>query len=338
MSLEKLQIINFQCHKKLEIKFDPYVTVITGSSDIGKSSVIRALRWVCQNYPQGESFIKDGAKGALVKLFIDGKEIKRKRGKGQNTYLLDKKVYKAFGSDVPDTIKKTLNLNDVNFANQHDSSFWLSLSAGEVSRQLNSIVDLGIIDSSLSAIGKKVRHTQQTIQICKERLEKAKERKERVNWILEADAGYTKVEAHQKNYQKLHDRASDLQNVIRSSKTHIETRQTASSQGNDIRSVGKLGQNCINLSKKRSTLAAVVRDTKEQEKIVKTDIPDMSKLESTFKKWNATSIKVMNLNSMVQEFKGCKTVLKGKKLDLTIAEQDLHEATEGMCPVCGREM
>ena len=217
--LEKILIQNFQCHSKLKIEFDPAITVITGSSDIGKSAILRALRWVCQNYPQGDQFVKDGTNGTTVKLIVDGREIKRKRGKGQNTYLLDKKVYKAFGSDVPDSIKNVLNLNDVNFASQHDSAFWFSLSAGEVSRQLNSIVDLGIIDSSLSAIGKKVRHTQQTIQICKERLSKAKERKEKVDWITKADTDYTKVEEHQENYQELHDRASDLQNVIRKSKS-----------------------------------------------------------------------------------------------------------------------
>ena len=108
--IKKLLIRNFQIHSKLKIEFDPRITTIIGSSDVGKSSVIRAIKWVCKNNPQGQAFIKDGTKGTSVKLFVDDKSITRKRTKSENTYFLDKNEFKAFGPNVPDTISKVLNI------------------------------------------------------------------------------------------------------------------------------------------------------------------------------------------------------------------------------------
>lgn len=339
MTLQKLLIQNFQCHSKLKVEFDKNITTITGSSDIGKSAIIRALRWLCHNNPQGEAFIKEGTKGTIVKLIVDGKEIIRKRSEVKNTYHLDGKEFKAFGTDVPDPIINVLNLSDINFQSQHDSVYWFSLSAGEVSRQLNSIVDLGIIDSSLSAIGKKVRHYQQSITICKERLTKAKERKESINWVIEANADYLVVEKGEEKHQELRIRATDLKNRIGSSQTYIEMRDRASSQGKDVQSVGKLGQICLKLSKRVTSLSVDIKNIQEQKKILDIGIPDTKLIISAFEKYNDLSDKVWSLRTNhIDAIKQMTSDLVLLKNAVQVTETDLHEAIEGICPVCGREI
>lgn len=57
----KLRIQNFQAHKDTTIEFDR-ITTIVGPSDIGKSAVLRALKWVAKNEPNGTSFVRDGDK------------------------------------------------------------------------------------------------------------------------------------------------------------------------------------------------------------------------------------------------------------------------------------
>lgn len=57
----KLRIQNFQAHKDTTIEFD-CITTIVGPSDIGKSAVLRALKWVAKNEPKGTSFVRDGDK------------------------------------------------------------------------------------------------------------------------------------------------------------------------------------------------------------------------------------------------------------------------------------
>lgn len=336
--LKILHVQNFQSHSKLKIELDEKITTIVGSSDVGKSAVLRALRWVCRNHPQGEMFIKDGTKGTTVKLLVDDKEVSRKRGKGENTYLLDGKEFKAFGQDVPDTISKVLNLNEINFQNQHDSPFWFSLSAGEVSRQLNAIVDLGIIDSSLSAISKKVRHFQQSAQISKERLKKVREQKEDINWVIEANNDYSIVEEHDEKRTESRHKAIEIQNSIESSNALIETRNRASSQRRDVHSVGRLGQKCLKLSENRTSISKTIKLAKEQAKILDIGIPNIKVIETAFEKWDILNESNNKLWRIIEELRDCKTKLKRKKLELTTAEEDLHDATEGRCPVCGKEM
>ncbi len=338
MTLKKLLIQNFQAHSKLKIEFDDRITTIVGSSDVGKSAILRALRWVCRNHPQGESFIKEGTTGTTVKLKIDDDVITRKRGKGENSYLLNGKTFKAFGNNVPDTIADKLNLNDINFQNQHDAPFWFSLSAPEVSRQLNSIVDLGIIDSSLSAIGKKVRNLQLKTQFTKERLKTARDDKKEMNWIIEADSDYKIVEKYDEECLKVRHDVLDLANMIEVSNEHTALRLRAISQTKDLKSVGKLGQECLKLAKDRSALSAQIKYVNQQQKLLDVGFPDFTKLDDLYQDCYVANANKDNLKIDIDNVKIYSTNLEARKITETITEDRLHEATDGRCPVCGKEM
>lgn len=86
--LESIRLKNFQKHRAIEIEFDPLVTCITGQSGAGKSSILRAIRWICINRPSGDSFIRHGKKGTVGELTVDGVKVIRKKGSGKNEYLL----------------------------------------------------------------------------------------------------------------------------------------------------------------------------------------------------------------------------------------------------------
>src|SRR6185503_10180498 len=113
MKLESLKLENFQCHGSTTISFSPTITTIKGPSDVGKSSILRALGWICLNNIPGEEFIKEGEKETGVTLDIStGKgedwKIVRIRGKHTNTYELDGEEFKAFGTSVPQPIADLL--------------------------------------------------------------------------------------------------------------------------------------------------------------------------------------------------------------------------------------
>ena len=136
--LKRLRIANFQRWRRFEVKFDPGVTTFVGPSDSGKSSIIRALRWIAFNRPQGETFIRDGAQVCVARLLADDFEVERKRGPGLNLYRLGADAFQAFGADVPAPIVDHLKFVPENFQLQHDDPFWFSLSAPVVSRRLNA--------------------------------------------------------------------------------------------------------------------------------------------------------------------------------------------------------
>ena len=54
--IKKIQIQNFQSHKETTLKLDPGVNIIVGTTDSGKTSILRALRWVIWNRPSGDDF------------------------------------------------------------------------------------------------------------------------------------------------------------------------------------------------------------------------------------------------------------------------------------------
>ena len=169
--LERIKIEGFQVHEKLDVVLDPQITTIVGETDAGKSSLIRAIRWLVLNKPRGEGFINFDMKQCFVRAKIDGTMFRRIKGGKANTYTLGKdKVFKAFGNDVPPEIQDLLSISDLNFQMQHDAPFWFSLSAAEVGRQLNKIVDLELIDRAATKLNGQVRSLRSEVNVIEKRL------------------------------------------------------------------------------------------------------------------------------------------------------------------------
>lgn len=186
---KSMTLRNFQCHKRLDIKFGKRVTTVVGPSDVGKSAVIRAIKWLATNKPPGATFRKTGTKNTIVGLKFDGHKLIRKKSKSTNEMVLDGKKFKAFGSTVPDEVANTLNLGTVNFQDQHDPPFWFSSTPGQVSRELNSIVNLDTIDRIMTILGHKMRIAKTNRSVLKKHLENTEEECKRLEFVddLEED-------------------------------------------------------------------------------------------------------------------------------------------------------
>lgn len=171
MKFKKLLLEDFQTHQSLTLEFSSRITTIKGPTDVGKSAVLRALRWLSLNNFPGDSFIRDGAKSVLVRLTTnEGDVIDREKGR-ENLYALGKKEFKAVGTGkVPDEVERVLQVSALNFQGQYDSPFWFTESAPEVSRQMNAVIDLSIIDTTLSNIVSTVRKATERRSLCEERI------------------------------------------------------------------------------------------------------------------------------------------------------------------------
>jgi hypothetical protein len=192
--LERMTIQNFQRHTRLAVDFDPGVTTIVGASDSGKSAVLRALRWVVTNTPGGAAFVTHGARGAVVRLSVDGHTITRRRGKSANTYEIDGQELKAFGTGVPDSIADVFNVGPENFQGQHDAPYWFTDTAGQVSRNLNAVVDLEIIDTAMGAAAGRVRHEASRLEAAEEQQAAAAASVDGLAWVPAAAAALDAAE------------------------------------------------------------------------------------------------------------------------------------------------
>jgi len=164
--IQKLRIQNFQSHKDSELEFHPGVNVIIGQSDCGKTAIIRALRWLIWNRPNGDAFRSTWGGGTRVDVEAEHQHWFRAKGK-QNHYHYNGSALAAFGTDVPEEVQKSLNMDETNIQMQLDAPFLISSTPGEVSSYFNKVAHLDQIDaglknvqSSISQITKEIKASE----------------------------------------------------------------------------------------------------------------------------------------------------------------------------------
>ncbi len=329
--LEKLLIQNFQAHSRLCINFDKGVTTIVGPSDVGKSAILRALRWVCLNTPGGDAFVRTGTKGAVVRLVIDGHTIERRRGGDVNTYRLDDDEYKAFGRNVPDPIAELLNTGDVCWQGQHDPPFWFAETAGEVSRQLNSIVNLGIIDKTLANVATAHHRARTRLEMSEERLTAANKAKADLKWVEDFDKAVQVMEKLSATVVNTAGAAADVATLCSGAKAHHRTVWAASAAATVGQSANFGGLTAIAAAKKARDLGVEVANAKKWTEVADRPLADFKPVEESNKLAHRRRHQAMLLRELTTEIKKREQWLTQKLSEEVNAKKDLPN----VCPMCG---
>lgn len=338
-AIAKILIQNFQKHEKFKIDLDQ-ITVITGPTDAGKSSVLRAFRWTCLNQPTGDSCVRNGSKGAVVKLvFENERSVGRKRGRGQNLYLLDGKDFKSFGQgSVPEPIAEYLNISELNFQDQHDPPFWLSLSAPEVSRQINAIVDLGIIDSAMTKAGQKVRESRSVDKICRERLADAEDTEVESRWVIQADAEYREIEARQVKIEENQEAVGKLTDLIKSVVIHKERAETAGRMAEDGEAVLESGKRLGRHEKLAKELSEAIESARRHQSSANRELPSMDGIAGIVEKWQAGMDRIRELKRLIGSIGQRRSEMDRLSGKVEGMEESFKDRMGGVCPVCGGEI
>jgi DNA repair ATPase RecN len=212
--IEKLLLHNFQKWGTLEIDFDPYLTILYGKSGLGKSCALRGLTWVCLNEPRGDRYIRRGTKECSSSLTLDGQTIKRYRTPTSNGYEYDGQIYEALNGDVPSAISNLLRLNPSSFSDQFDGPYWLLLSKPEVARQLNSIVNLDLIDRTLESLSLSARRAKDRVTESSDNLVAAKQKRDDLAWVKDADTKLKEIEEAEEKRGKTEKDLSVLSSIL----------------------------------------------------------------------------------------------------------------------------
>lgn len=334
--IERVLIQNFQAHEKLDVRFDPEITTIMGPSDTGKSALLRAIRWLCLNRPRGDGFIRVGSTGMSVKAKVDGVIVKRERGQSSNSYAIGKKEFKAFGNDVPPDIAEFLRVSDVNFQGQHDPQFWLSLSAPELARQLNKIVDLELIDKVTSSIAQRNRSLQVEVKLIEKRLASATERRDRLAYVEEASGDLDELERNEARIDDLHGRFDRLQSVysrIGEARELAIRLQKCSVAGENAIDDGDL---VVDLSDRLQNLQGLMELIIAARKLAGRGVPSISSLSIEKGKVEDCLRKKQRLNDLMVRVDDSLQELEAAERRLEKAEETYNKETEGQnCPICG---
>lgn len=330
---ERLLIQNFQTHAKLRIDFDPGITTIVGPSDVGKSAIVRALRWVCTNNPGGEAFIRHGAAGATVRLVVDGHTITRRRGAGGvNEYRLDDVVYSAFGRGVPEAIEALVNMGDTGWQLQHDAPYWFTETAGEVSRQLNSIVDLSVIDNALASVGKALHRARTKLEVAEENLTTYKKEFDSLAWVPKFEADLCTVGALLNDFDYKQAVAGNAARRVADATKYRRAKENAADVAQAGQDVVDLGTRAYERRFSANILKGYVREAREAKAKTDTKIPCLAGVTRAFTRCVTAAGGYENILRLTED-------VKMKKALLCKAEKELKAAEAAMpdkCPLCGQ--
>lgn len=333
--LTKIKIQNFQAHEKAVVDLDP-VTTFVGPSDVGKSAFIRSLQWACLNQPSGSAFIREGAPGASVKIEAEDHVIGRLRSGSRNEYTLDGKEMVAFGSTIPEPITGTLRVTEENFQGQHDPPFWLSLSAGEVSRKLNAVVDLSDIDRSLSALAKETRSRKIETNLLRGQVKQAKERRDALEWVTDADRDYQTVEELDAERSRTAARVTRLGGLV-SDVEELETSQERRRvRLEDTKSVGLAMQRALTVKQKAAKLREMIVSMQTLSELADMEQPDVEGLDQLAGKLRRIQKKVSDLSNLIRATATLRGRIEEDQEVLAEVETEIKNMPTTNCPTCGR--
>lgn len=336
--LKKLTLSNFQCHREFTLPLHPQATVLVGQSDKGKSAVLRAFRWLVTNRPTGDSFISHGEDTATVTLEVDGRAIVRRRGPGVNSYSLDGKEYKAFGSDVPIDIANLLNLGEENFQGQHSDPFWFLRTAGEVSKELNKIVNLDLIDKTLANVATYQRSAKATTQVSKERLLNARTERDNLEWVNECNLNLCTIEeldCTRVQYEKQGRRLNEIATQGQTLTNTVETCLRAEINGAKGLQIGStLQEVSTQVDQLDGLLYKVIQFQTVLDKLIPTkpiERLEAIRAQHTKARFNATALRdqITRLETSLEEAAKCEK-------NYQTAHREWKDLTGDSCPLCGQ--
>lgn len=264
--LEEVLIKGFQRHRRVRIAFAPSVTTLIGDNDRGKSTVIRALRFLFLNqYPK--DCINWDMDSCTVKAKIDGHLIKRKKGKGNSYSINNHPPLKAIGNHVPEDVAKIVNCSEANFQDQHDLHYWFSNTPGQVARQLNAIVNLDVIDKTIANIASRLKQARSEASHTRDRYKKAKEERRNLSWIPRMDKELRVVEKLYQKHSKIQASLAELGHLI-SLATDAQTAKVAAAQlARDGGKLVRLGSRAVkdrDLLGELETLISKIKEVEEE--------------------------------------------------------------------------
>ncbi len=345
--IEKLAIENFQSHSNSFLEFDKGVNVIVGPSNHGKSSVIRSLRLLLENKPNGNAFIKKGAKKAVVGADFGDFRVEREKGK-KNLYVLNDDIedpYEGFGTKVPDDILEKFNMSEVNIQNQIDNFFLIQDKPSEIAKTLNEVVNLSIIDES-------VKEVNSTVRAAKKDWDNTSKEKESISDQLESEEylkidsaikDYSRVENIEKTIDSLLDKKEDIEEVLMSygSVLKEEDKTDYSSIEKDMQEIFVIDDEQESLEDEVDLYRKSIESLREVEG---REVYDWKTIEKEFTMVCEWDDEIEELDDRAHEFRDSieklETALEfGTKIEkeLLDLEKELEEVKPDTCPTCGKE-
>ncbi len=157
-----LTVKGFQSHANTALDLRENFICVVGANNIGKSALIRAVRWLLYDALRGSRFIKKGQTEASVELQIGKTIVQRLKAKGVNAYVVNGKRLDAIKTGAPPEAMDALVTHPVqidkdlvlpiNVVQQKDDPFLMGETGTTRAKILNALTGHHVLDVA-------IRHT-----------------------------------------------------------------------------------------------------------------------------------------------------------------------------------
>jgi len=347
--IESIAIRNFQIHRKTVLEFDPALTVITGTSDNGKSSIIRAFRWVFQNRPTGFSFKRWGTpEKALtsVDVVIDGETVSRKRGKVRNEYVFDETTFKALRSDVPGPIQEHLKILPFNIQLQSGKAFFFEDSDSEVAKQINEVSGISIIDDILKESNRRLRELNSEEKLLNGIILDKKAQANSLRIFVALNKRVRAANVLHKEAEEKETLLSDVEETIEQYIDLLQKRKKLPNQQKLLKKIAALESQANRIERNKSTVADLEEfiETLESSEVIdpveiKKLVRSVIKLEKQAMSLEEKHSLLFDLEECVESFDSLASERRAGKRELKALLERYDKTKEecGVCPLCEKE-
>lgn len=336
--IKSIELKNIQSHENTKLEFSPGINAIVGSSNNGKSSILRGLFWVKYNRPLGiDTYCshwnmtdKGTMKGEMsVTVENDSSIITRRRTKDENQYIVDGKVLNVVKTDVPDDVENALHLSDTNIQKQLDSPFLLSESSGKVAEYFNKIVRLDIIDKILSNAESQRRKTKQEVERTEKQIEILENKLSSFDWMNGVENLIHKVEVLSNMENESNTNLNVLKLEIDSFKHHKT--YDFSEQKKLIAKISFLSNDIENVDFKIKNIESQILLHKNCKTY---DFSEQKKLIGQISKIEIDDSEIEKLKDMILKFRKHNENIKNSQETINILKSKLPD----VCPYCGNKL
>jgi len=345
--IQEVKLKNFQNHEDNSIKFHPGVNTIIGTSDSGKSAIIRALRLVIENKPQGDGYRSWWGGDTEVQITIDNQEITRRRTDSKNEYQLKDMVFKAMGNEIPEEISKLINMDSVNTQFQIDQPFLFSESPGEVARYFNHIAGLDKIDSSLKEVQTRINTVNRKTKHLEEDLGTQMTKLNQFEYLPIFEGKYRILETFVEKKQRIGEKTVLLYNIIEQLKSIEIAKQTLpdtkqakaklevlEEQESELI---KLQNNGVSLKNIIKQIKAITGDLKDFNLKLsnKTNVTKLLQEQAKIKQIHKDIVKLADI---IEGIGSCNNKSNSMKKELKEMKEEYRKEMPDICPLCNTNL
>jgi len=353
--INKLILHNTEIHEDTILNFCSGVNFITGSSDNGKSTVVKAINWIVKNRPSGTGLVQRGKTDTKATIQIGRKRISREmrvtkkaRNVNLNQYQINRTVLKAVSTKVPEEVSEALLLNDVNLQGQFETFFLLQDSPGPVAQRFNKVMGLDIIDSTMKKANSEVNKGNSERTTAQKSVENSLSDLESYIYldsigklVSEAETVAGTIRELKEKIKQASRLAASYENTEKEHKDAAYILQAEPKARKALSILDEIFKNTNKLTEIRGLVDSyenAVLDTEDQNDFISSE-PKARKALSILDEIQPAQLKIKQVSALIAKKKIADTVLLSceQRLKKAEKEMDRFKSDNPLCPTCGKD-